>query len=171
LGCSEEQRHKIIYRLESVPHALCHPLLPVGILWELDRDRLIRRVRQLRDLAVLTNERLRQRYQSREEEESDDNDEALPDMLSLRFDYSHLMNELKASRAQILRVYEHDSDRYPRCRERSGREKTSRRGLALGDIGHRIKACLLEIADDLQAKANTCQTDLEDITFSTHMVS
>jgi hypothetical protein len=139
----------------------------IGILWELDRNRLVNLARDMEGKSILETELLSQLLEGKTGFK--DEGAKIQDILQLRFSYSHLMSGLEAARTKLLRTMDHLNE-WNEIFRLSGPLTTQTRQEIL-DTSRGINSSLLEIADEYQSKINTCQTFLEDMSFTIQTVS
>ncbi|KAI1387838.1 uncharacterized protein F4822DRAFT_293811 [Hypoxylon trugodes] len=105
-GCDDEQSSNIEERLTKAGHAIYHPVLTAGILMELDRDRIMRRVQQVNRRSVEGLEALSNT--SRDPETILNRDgESTDDLLDLYDAAEGLVKEIKIVKRQLSYMGQH----------------------------------------------------------------
>ncbi|KAF2465717.1 uncharacterized protein BDR25DRAFT_306502 [Lindgomyces ingoldianus] len=149
-GCSERQKQEIIRRLENVDLSYNHPLLPSGLVVELERIRLADRVDDLLDRFVL-------KASSSQELDLDMDKKRMAAFLKLCYESRDLINQIHAEKRQLTAI--------------SKRTTFLKSRKHLQAAGRQIRARLSEICSEYDDKLGECNMVIENtsLTMQTSM--
>ncbi|KAK6956710.1 hypothetical protein Daesc_001989 [Daldinia eschscholtzii] len=182
-GCNEEQSRDIERRLSGAGDAICHPMLPPGILIELDRTRLVERVESAIDPFVSSIEALC--CTSRDPESILNRDgENTDELLCLYNDTNELVKGIRKVKRQISDMCKHTHELETTLAvTKRTRKLHGRPGLGKKDRVQRtvpfitlntdtlIRERLSEIEAEYDEKLDECHMVLNGLNFTTQMVS
>lgn len=175
-GCNEMQSSKIEDLLGSAGDAISHPMLAPGILAELDRDRLVRRVKSILPSYLASTESLC--CTSRDPESIMNRDgESTDELLYIYQNTSELMTGIRQAKRQIADMDRHISEldiEKKTYRKRIGPRKRTNtnfgRYFEPSGIETRFHERLLDIGAEYDDKLDECQMVLKGLNYTTQMV-
>lgn len=144
-GCSQRQRQDIIRRVDSIDPASNHPLLPAGLVTELERIRLGERVDDLMDHFTL-------KASSAQELELDMEKTKMVAFLKLCYESRDLSNQIRAAKRQIDKMG-------IRCALLNYDERVYW-------AGEQIRERLDEIRSEYDSKLDECNTIIENMSLT-----
>lgn len=165
-GCSQRQRQDIICRVDSIDPASNHPLLPAGLVTELERIRLGERVDDLMDHFTL-------KASSAQELELDMDKTKMVAFLKLCYESRDLGNQIRAAKRQI--------DKMGTCCGTSSKYKIAHKMLII-DLallnyeervywaGEQMRERLDEIHSEYDSKLDDCNTIVENMSLTMQTV-
>ncbi|KAI2463873.1 hypothetical protein F4781DRAFT_426010 [Annulohypoxylon bovei var. microspora] len=175
-GCSEEQSSKIEKRLFDAGKSVYHPMLALGILVELDRDRLVAQVESVTDSFVSFMEDLSHTtYDPRAVVSLGEGHDRLSNMYN---DSMQLVKGIKKVKRQILDMCKHTCkvnkafDRFINKRKPcwecldTTADPKFKTYLISSDTGARICKRLLEIDAEYDEKLDQCHMIPKGLTFA-----
>lgn len=144
-GCSERQKREIIQRLDTVDLAYNHPILPSGLLAELERIRLVGRVDDLLDGFAL-------KASSDQELDLDMDKSKMATFLKLCYESRDLINQIKAEKRQLNVM--------------ATRTTILKSRKHLRRAGRQINARLGDICSEYDDKLNDCNMVIENMSLT-----
>ncbi|KAI1444957.1 hypothetical protein F5Y02DRAFT_427376 [Annulohypoxylon stygium] len=153
-GCNEEQMDDIENRIKEAGDKTKYPLLLVGLLVELERERLLEKAEDLVDDFTLRSD-----YFDSESTKiaADISNEKTQEYVSLCFKARSLLDHIKAVKHQLSKL----ADEFDRFANES---KRTRR---FNKYGILMKKRVNDIIDEYDVKINECKMIIEDTTLAT----
>ncbi|OTA95592.1 hypothetical protein M434DRAFT_28715 [Hypoxylon sp. CO27-5] len=176
-GCNERQASNIKKRLATAGPAIYHPMLPAGILVELDRDRLVARVEDAFDSFINKTEDLC--FTSCDPQRIMDKDgERTGELSYLYNDAKELVKGIRKVKHQISDMSNHIRELHKRKRGPHRRLRSERRTSAKVDmyskpssVGAQICERLQEIEAEYDEKIDQCHMVTNGLAFSTQLAA
>ncbi|KAI0836400.1 hypothetical protein F5Y06DRAFT_298763 [Hypoxylon sp. FL0890] len=176
-GCGESQASKIMKRLEMARNAIYHPMLPAGILVELDRDRMVEQVSSAFDSFIQKTEDLC--FTSCDPERIMDKDGESTGQLSYLYnDTRELVKGIRKVKSQISDMCSHIRELHKRKRGSHKRLRPRRRADTDFDaysntssVATRIYERLQEIEAEYDEKLDQCHMVTDGLAFSTQLAA
>ncbi|KAI1773637.1 hypothetical protein F4818DRAFT_421211 [Hypoxylon cercidicola] len=168
-GCTEQQRKEIEKRVRAAGDRTKYPLLLLGVLAELERERLVAKADQLLDGFTLRSEHLENRLWN---PSKDMNNEKTQEYLALCLQSRSLVDHIKAVRRQIVKllveidefghhVASHKSEVHPSEKGKSRRFRKA---------GSLMKKRLQDIINDYDGKMDECDMIMGNTTLAMQTV-
>lgn len=166
-GCSEGQKGDIIRRLDTVDLTYNHPVLPSGLITELERTRLVGRVDDLLDGFAL-------KASSDQELDIGMDKSQMTTFLKMCFESRVLIHQIRAEKKQLnIMASRICKSEYPRAStsqsNRFSANMKFRRHFARA--GRQITARLSEICSEYEDKLNECDMVIENMSLTMQTAS
>jgi hypothetical protein len=167
-GCSSSQLLSLEKRVKAAGHAANHPLLLVGILAELERERLVGIADDLIDKFTLRSEILENIYWNPQQ---DMNSQKTQEYLALCLQSRSLVDHIRAVKRQLVKFLEAIDGvstwmESPTSQVNYDYEKS----LSLNETGKRIKKRIEEIVDEYDDKIDECNMMTENLALTMQTV-
>lgn len=158
-GCGPEQKRRIVTRLRNSDDAFLHPLLVVGILCELDRDRLVKATDRIVDKFVGETVRLIEGGQELHKFIAIDGI-SIQQSLDNYSNCNHLGRGLRDAQRQLQKIMNATSGPPVLLSPAAHRDSCAK-------TGRRIRERLQEISDEYQSKIEECESYMKE---SSHLL-
>ncbi|KAI1465106.1 uncharacterized protein F4812DRAFT_132311 [Daldinia caldariorum] len=175
-GCNKDQIKKIESRVRSAGDRIKYPLSMIGILFELEKERLVSIADQLLDKFTLRSEHLEN---GSWDPSIDMNKEKTQEHLELCLQSRNLIDHMKAVRRQMVKLlaeveefedYISSDEQGRRSHDDSHHDERNERERWFKKMGHQMKKRLHDIINEYDGKMDECDMIAANITLAMQTV-
>ncbi|KAK4220751.1 hypothetical protein QBC38DRAFT_493517 [Podospora fimiseda] len=157
-GCNDCQAHSVVERIKAAGDSLNHPLIHVGTLMELERERLIAKAEDLADDFTLGSDIL-------ETQSWDPNNAKMQSYLGICLQSRTLADHIRAVKRQLIKIPKEIDE----LEKTWLSETVTERERGMIRTGHQMKQRIQDIIDEFDEKIDECKRMAENLSLAMQM--